>query len=321
MRRNSYTLTEYHTFAASTTTQVDLPESGYITQIDCLLHLNVTGDTAVTPKCTETQDELARIIDSSNIKASRARSYFDISDGRQWKWWNHFNYEGELQMDTLPSAGDTEDIYGLFRYHVGFDPTNPFDPTVPIPGCKLSNLQHNMTWGAATDFGTGYTINSGDMKLTISEITLDEGELESDLWPEGLVDPRVEARVLDIDATYSNLSMEDDVPVGDTLYQTVVMVVDSSDCRTDTNVSAVGVKFPKKRETPWDINWQPLKAKTRSLYRVPASVVGATMIPWEELSGRAVGLDLGAAQVGDARLCFTTTTNSGDIHLLYFAYS
>jgi len=321
VRRNSYTLTEYHTFGANTTTQVDLPESGYITQIDCLLHLNVTGATSVTPKCTETADELARIIDSCTIKASRARSYFDISDGRQWFWWNYLNYEGQMQMDTLVSAGETADLYGLFRIHLGFDPTNPFDPTVVIPGAKLSNLQHNVTWGSASDLGTGYTINSGDMKLTIYEITLDEGELESDLWPDGLVDPRVEARIIDIDAVYSNLSLEDDVPVGDTLYQTVIMVVDSDDCRTDDDVSAVGVKFPKKRETPWDIDWQPLKAKTRSLYRIPSSVTGVTMIPWEELSGRAVGLDLGAAQVGDCRLCFTTEASGGDIHLLYFAYS
>lgn len=279
MRRNVYTLTDKHTFTANTTTTVDLPENTYITQIDCQIKLNVTPGSSVSTK----EDHFGRIIDACSIKASRARTFFDVSDGRQWQWWNYMVYEGQLALDALPAAGGSAtDIYGMFRIHLGFDPTDPFDPSVVIPGPHVSNLEHRITWGSASDLGTGFTINSGEMTLTVYELSLEPGETEASIWTQGLVDPRVEARTIDIDAVYSNLSLTDDVPVGDILYQSLVMVVDSSDNRSDSEVSAVGVKLPKGRETPWDIDWYPLKSKTRSQFRIPSTVTGVTMIPWEE---------------------------------------
>ena len=321
-----YPLTSYHTYAADTTTQVDLPDQGYITQIDCLLHLNVTPDTAVTPFAT---DDLIRIISSSEVKGARARTFFDINDARLWYYWNYFNYEGQLRCDSLPAGGaGATDVYCNFTIHLGFDVTDPFDKSVVIPARNVRNLKHNVSWGSASDLGTGFTVNSGDMKLTVYEVVLPSGTLESEVWPNGFINPRMESRTHTIANAYSNLSLVEEVPVGDIMYQAVVMVTGTvgglATERNDVDITELAVKFPGRRSTPYEYAWQGLKSRTRTLYRTPADVAGVTMIPWEDLGAGPLGLDLTPNQVGDCELRFTTAaalSTGAKLHYLYMLNS
>jgi len=314
MLTQSYELSSYHTYSANDKTTIDLPEEGYITRLDCLLTLNITAGTSVSAE----EDFLARIIKSCRIKAAGARNFFDISDGRVWYWWNYFKQEGQVQFDSAPDANTAAaDYYALFTIHWGYNWRDPFDTTVVIPAVNLSNLQMELEWGAATDLGSGFTVNSGTMKITVYEVTLEPGETEQKIWPAGLINPRFDHRQKTPTSTYSNLGFRDEVPTGDVLYETLVMILDSSDDRTDSDITEIGVDFPKQRRTPISWNWRLRKARSRAHYRVPSDVTGVTLFPWSDVSGREAGIDLVNAQVGDVRMGFTVATANGEINLLH----
>ena len=207
--------------------------------------------------------------------------------------------------------------------HWGINPADRFDRSIVLPAVNLTNLVAKITWGSASDLGTGYTIDASNSKvyLNIYEITLEPSETEEMLFPNGLVSPRFEAVEKSIDAVYSNLGFEIETPVGDYLYETAIIVLNSSGNRSDSDVSEVAVNFPKARSTPFEYDWQPLKAFTRSHYLVTSDVTGATLLPWELVSGRWSGLDARYAAKGDIKLKFTTAASGGKILLLHYMFS
>lgn len=318
MITQSYPASDSIEFAANTKKGIDLPKSGYITQLDLLLTLEV--DTGLTVSAN--QDPISRLIKGITVSASGGQKFLDLTDGRQLYWLDYLKLEGQLHGDTLTTTASQSDVSHEQELiiHWGFDWLNEFDPTVPIPTPRLDNPRIDVTWGAASDLGTGYTIDTSNTKIdvTVHELALDPGETEAERWPDGMISPRIEARTKTIDEIASNLGFERDVPVGDILYETLVMVLNSSGNRSDSEITRVGVKFPKQRRTPYERTWASMMAQTRRKYRIPSSLVGVTLLPWEELTRRAVGIDLKMAQSGDVQLAFTTAVENGTLHLVYF---
>jgi len=320
MLPQSYPLDEKIEFSAGSSDSIDLPQSGYITQIDLLYRLQV--DTAGTVSANE--DGMFRLIKGITVSAGGNIRFFDLTDGRQLYWLNYIKQEGQVSADSLtttPNQTD-QDHYALLSIHFGLDWLNPYDKGVVVPAVRLDNPILRVTWGTESDLGTGYTIDTSNtyIEVTIYELALEPGESEGDRWPRGLVSPRVEPRTLSITETASNLSLEHNVPTGDVLYETLMIVKDSSGDRSDTDVTRVGVKFPKQRRTPWERSWTQIKSATRARYRLPSDVTGVTLLPWEEVTRRAIGIDLKMAQIGDVRLGFNTSTTGGSIDLVHFMY-
>lgn len=318
MLRNTYTHTTSLDFTASTAVRLDLPESGYITQLELLVTLTYDTGSAVSAK----EDAISRLLSAVRMQSSGGKKFLDINDGRQLKYWDYFHTEGQIMEDTLSSTtSQTGEVsYANYIVHLGYDWTDEFDPTIPVPAVTLNNFELEVTWGSSSTLGTGYTVTaaSTNIQVTIHELTLEAGETEADFWPDGIIDPRVEARNISISEVATNLGLESNVPTGDMIYETLMIQYDSSDDRSDTNVTDVGIKFPKERRTPIDLKWRAIKGRTRSKFRLTSDVTGATMFSWEWLTGRAVGLDLRAAQVGDVRFGFTTSVASGSIDLVHF---
>jgi hypothetical protein len=312
---NTYTIDEEHSFSAGSTTQLDIPESGYITEILCLSKISVTAGTSVSAA----EDALARLINAMQITAAGGKNYYDITDGRQGLYREYMRRQGQIQIDSLPSAGNSSTCRMLLVIHPGLNPYDAFDRSIVIPAAELSNLKHKVTWGYASNLGTGYTINSGTMSLTVNEVVLEAGEKREDVWPQGINVPMFEAREIAITATASNLGKTDDVPVGNMLNSVLVMVLNNAGNRTDVNVSDVGIKFPKQVRVPFQNKWYELKARMRAYYNLPSDLTGLALIPLSWVSKRAVGLDLTAAMAGDVKLGFTIDVGSGTIHLLYFS--
>jgi len=286
--------------------------------MNCLLTAVITPGTSVTPK----EDGLARILSSAKIRAAGQESFFEISDGRQWWFWDYFRYEGQVRKDSLPSAGAGQStVYMMLPIHLGFMPRDPFDPTIVIPSAELSNLKLYITWGQNSSLGTGFTIGTATkFSVTIHELTLDPGDVKSDIWRGGLLAPAMESRKSDIASTYSNLGWEDEVPVGGTLFQTVIMIVDSSNDRSSSYISQLGVKFPKQRRTPWEQNWVDFETSMMTEFRTGAQQAGAGLMMWSQLpEATQYGLDLEHAMIGDCKLCFTVDTADGDIHRLHYS--
>lgn len=313
MIQNTYTIDDTHTYTSGSTTQIDIPESGYITEILALSAISITGGTAVSAA----EDALARLIDAMQITAAGGKNYYDITDGRQGFYREYIRRQGQAQIDSMPAVGATATKRMLMVIHPGLNPYDPFDRSIIIPAAELSNLKHKVTWGAASTLGTGFTINSGTLSLTVNEIVLEKGERREDIWPEGINVPMFEAREVTT-VVASNLGKTDEVPVGNMLNSVLVMVLDSSGDRSDSYVTDMGIKFPKQVRTPFESKWYELKARMRALYNLPSDLTGIALIPLQWVSKRAIGLDLSAAMTGDVKLGFTIATASGTLHILYF---
>lgn len=315
MKRNTYTLTDNIAFTANTPVSVDLPRSGYITHISCLLRLDITAAAGATSN----EDAMARVIKAAKITAAGGKNYFDIKDGRVWKYWNYFRYLGQIRDESVPTSGSNNIVRAHFPIHLGFDPFNLYDAKVVIPARDIQNPKMEITWGSSSDIGDNQTINDGEMTLTISEIVLEEGERVEDIFTQGIVTPRFEHRTKSITTTYSDLGLEDEVPVGDTLYMSTIMMLNSAGNRTDSDMTEVGIKFPRRRETPYKVSWQERKASSRLLFSTAADITGASLIPWEFVSLSPFGIDLTLAQIGDVKLGFTIGTSGGVLHILHYA--
>ena len=313
MIQNTYTIDDTHTYSSGATTQIDIPESGYITEILALSAIGITGGTSVSAA----EDALARLIDAMQITAAGGKNYYDITDGRQGFYREYIRRQGQAQIDSMPAANATATKRMLLVIHPGLNPYDPFDRSIIIPATELSNLKHKVTWGAAATLGTGFTINSGTLSLTINEIVLEKGERREDIWPEGINVPMFEAREVTT-VVASNLGKTDEVPVGNMLNSVLVMILDSSGDRSDSYVTAMGIKFPKQVRTPFESKWYELKARMRALYNLPSDLTGIALIPLQWVSKRAIGIDLSAAMTGDVKLGFTIATADGTLHILYF---
>lgn len=316
MRRNIYPMVDNITWAASTENGVDLPETGYITHIDSFFTLNITGGS--TPSANE--DGWWRMFTAATIKAAR-HVFFDVTDGRQWYYWMYHPYKSRLDSDTLPAAtAAAANYYTVLPIHWGLNVYDKFDRTVVVPAVELTNLRFDVTWGAATAGGTDITVNSGNIKNIIYELVLEKGDLKSDVWRKGLLSPRMEADVdASIGSTYSNFSYKKDMPVGDVLYQTLVMVLDSSGNKSRSYISEYRLEFPKGRMNPVEHNWRAQEFITHRDYDLTSRSTGVILFPWGDATGEIAGIDLSSAMKGDVKLGFTVATASGQLHLLHYA--
>lgn len=319
LQPQTYTITDEHTQKDDASTSVNIPESGYIPHMSCLLTATIVGGTTAE----KAEDGLIRLIKSCRITAAGGKNYFDISDGRQWLYREHFRYQGQILKDALPDLGVTSTVYMNLPIHFGVSPYDKFDKSVVLPAVEETNLQHTIEWGAISDLYTsGGEISSATMRITVSELNLLGGETRADVWPKGINLPLMEARQIDIKSEKSNLGQTDDLPVGAILNATTILILDSDDKKSDEGVSEVGVLYPREvRKTPFRSDWIPLKAITRTEFSVPADIKGATHFLWEKVSRRAIGIDMRPMRVGDVQLAFTTEEAGvdGQIHLVYYS--
>lgn len=328
MLNHTYQVTDKVDFSASSTKSIDIPETGYINEMNLLLELYVTPATSVSAN----EDALARIIDALKITAAGGKSYFTVDDGRQLLYHCFHQYQGQLLHDPLPSAGGSATtVRALFPLHFGLDPFDSFDPSVIIPAAELSNLKLEVTWGSASDLGTGYTItpSSSQMRVVVKELTLEKGETRDKIWPDGINVPLFESRSLSLSATASNLGKTDDVPVGSMLHSALIIVLNSSGNRSDTDVTEFGTKYPKLALEEFRIdNFYAIKGINRKQFLLPGTVVGQPsswlsdpkgvfLFKFSEVTGKAIGIDLSTAMTGDVKLGFTVASTGGQILILY----
>lgn len=313
-RFNSYTLPTVHTWVSGATTNVDLPRSGFITHIDHLLRADITA----AGGATALEDGLSRILHAYRISAAGSKNFFSITDGRQWFWWMFHRYLGQLHVDAVPTVGANNIVRMYLPLHLGFDPLNIFDGKVVIPARDLQNLTTQAVWGPQTDIGAAQTINALTLTLNINEVALEPGENVAQFFPAGFLLPRFQV-ANDPLTVQANLGFNDNVPVGDTLYQSTLLVIAAAGTKSDADASEIGVKFPKVRETPMQIDWHTFVKQQRAIMSLPATQVGVGLFLWERISRSPFGLDLKLAQAGDVQLALTTLLGTGTWQRLHYA--
>jgi len=302
-------------FAASSVKEVKLPTEGIVTRYDAILKLNVTTD--ATEGGTPKEDALMRIIKWLRIEGPGAKTYFAVSDGRLLKYRAIYDF-GKFKEDDLPTAaGVTADVRALIPIYFGINPLDRFDTSTVIPALRLSELVMRVLWGAASDLGSGYTINSGQLDIIQYALVPEEGEPLSRFFPSGIPATRMEATTIDINELKSDLGLKHDVPTGDVLYRSLIMITDSADNRSDDEVSEIGVVVEKERFIPLRIPWKLLGDRDVVDYGLDSRITGVAMLDWEEVSGIPLGVDMSGLAEGDVKLGFTTVATGGKIYIMH----
>ena len=223
-----------------------------------------------------------------------------------------------MAEDELPtSASVTQNVYAKYNIYWGFNPRDPFDPSVLLPAELLPNLRLSLLWGDESDLGTGFTINDGEIIVTIRRYDLEEGEKN----PFGkLIEPRMETAEKTIDEVKSDLGFVFKVPVGLILRESLILVTDSADNRSDSEVEEYGVIFAKLDQTPYRVNW---KSHVREIYedlKLKEQIAGLGVLYWRNIArkGEEIGFDTSGYKYGDLELGFTTVQTGGKIRVVYY---
>lgn len=299
-------------YTANTTVSKALERTGLITHLDLLLTVN--QDYAAG---SLQEQALIELIASLAIKDGEGHTWFSVGDGRQLYWKNFIEYQGQVMLDT-PQDGDSGAVdYAMLQIHFGKEPLNPFDPSSGIPAKELAQLTLEVTWANAAAVGSGVTINSASIKITPAIILA--GPQYDAVRPHILL-PSFRWEKHDVASVMGDLGLEKDLPAGTILKYTDLMVVDSSDDRTDSEVTEVGYKKILENTIPFKEAWQTLRGRMRARYGLTADPSGIARINWGEIAGD-VALDLRGRLTGYDKLGFTTAVGSGDIWLLHTAYA
>ena len=332
MRQYTYMNTSEIEYSNNEIVAVDIQRTGYITDISCLLQCTVK--TAAATVNGQFPDNMARLIKSARLY-SGATNFFSVNDGREWFWDTFMHYGGRNlpfiisatakapgPANPFPSAATT--YYLPLRIHLGSQYRNPYDPEVVIPARELSQLKLEVQWGGdQSDFDSDATptfaITSAKLSIMVNEIQLEPGETREAVFPAGTLSPRMEANTYTPPSTApSNLAWKTDVPVGDTIVYSLIIVLDNN-VRSDSVITEVGIEIPKMREKPWRVDWLDLVSNHKLLFDFPflndfgidaaatAHPLGVALFPWSYISGKSEGLDLSAFLPGDVKMSFSGT--------------
>ena len=242
-------------FEANAWKTLKLPEYPGITQIDLLVKLNISTD--ATNGGTPAADAPWSIL--KNIQIVKGGKYPIQATGWLLHVKNYYEHGGYIRADSLPTAaGATADVYFELVIHPGYYPERKDDLTVGINAADEETYLQ-VLWGDASDLGTGYTINSGEIVVTVWHVP--------GAKPRSL--PAWEITEKTIDQTYSDLSLYVDLPVNKLIHKAVIDIRDSSGARSDSVVTEIGLvkTVPQKTELH-RISYDAQKNDDRRRYRV-----------------------------------------------------
>jgi len=302
---HTYTATEVLNYASGTKVAQDIARNGYITEILLKLSCTYNTGTSVEPK----EDGLANLLSSITISTA-GRTYYNVQDGRQALFLAKCQYQDNVRNDSLSTTASQTGLVGYLGIpiHLGLRFYNPADKTIVIPAVKLPSLSLEITWGNDASLGTGYTITSASVSTTITEILLQVGETESNTFPGGILIPRMNAVSKVVNASYANLSLTQDVPVGDLLTWILILVHgNTTGARCNNLVTEFGITFPKEASTPYRVNFQAETIQTRRRWALSQDYKGVVFFPLSLISGNELGYNLSGYQVGDCQVAYTTS--------------
>lgn len=313
MKANHYPVLEELTYAANRSVQLPLPKHGFITDLNLTLVANITAGAAPVPK----QDALFRMLKSIKITGAGAKNFWDMVDGRQLKLDNISKYGTHLREDALPAATVTADVEASMPIHWGFESRNVLDKTMVLPARDISNIALQIDWADATALGAQYTINSMKLIVDVHEIVLGDKESVKSVFPNGLITMKMESHTKEIQSLYSGLSLQDQVPIGDTIYQSQLLVLNAANDRSNSDVSEISIKYTRINETPYHQSWNSFRSDNQRKYDFSAVQEGMGIFDWPLITMEKYGRNAGNDQINDVIMGFSTSATGGRLITLH----
>lgn len=212
------------TWAASSDKQVDLPNEGLITEIECELYLTMNGSIAADSHALA----LWRAVQSIKIEGGGGKTYFGMSGtqmGMMLHYLNLIDFPGKNWHEIVATSQ-----YLSWRIHFGSRPydifgrRNPFDLTCAIPAFKETNLKFTWTTTANDALSVAQTISSATMRLLVHEVLPTKEGIAA--WSKKI--PVSSSEAYDPGATKSDYTAQRDVPTGNHIRRIAIMALDAT---------------------------------------------------------------------------------------------
>jgi len=309
-------LDKKHNYSANAVDTVELPKIGLLT--DLIATLEVQYDTGGGP--SKKEDALARLVKGWSILDGTGKPYFSIEDGRQLKYLNLFQYKGQLRHDDVTTNANqsNQKASAVFKIHPGFKPQINADLSSGIKAEEKLQLISRLTWGAASDLGSDYTIDWATISFIATYAILEPGETFEDIAP-NFVTPLPNMIRSPINNVLGNLAHKVPLPSGGVLVRSTIVVLNSSGNRANDQVSEVGYKTPIMGQEKLRIAWTTLQDQNKGIYDIDTMPTGVAAVNWAQVAG-GVGLDLSEAKAGEHELLFSTLATGGEILILHEMY-
>jgi hypothetical protein len=229
-----------------------------ITRIEWHLEANLT--TSAAPGTA--QDWLWRLVPSLSL-SSPLGNHLTLGDIRPLHFENRLRWGGQFTTPAAPGASATGVLKkALLRFDCGVNPMDPWDLTGGLPA-HLGNLSLAGTWAAATQLGSGYTVNAGTLMRTKLYGVLPE--MDGEAIPRAI--PVVQTYQPQPSANSASLGTTWNFPKGHYLHSIVVMPaagVRPADNRTDTALLDIGIGLPVAgNRQPYYDTWYSFKQEQR----------------------------------------------------------
>jgi len=315
--------------ASADLTPVDLPREGLITEVRVRFKPTLTG------AGVSGQDLIFGGAQNLKIQGDGGHTYLGLSGEEMSRILSYLNiYEFGAPMinlqGTVAAAFTTPSVTWVF--HPGSNPKDPFDMSAVIPARALSTLQALITTSVAA-ISAGDTITAGTYYYEINEV------LDVPV-PAGIMTPTGSTLMKDLTATYSDYSLEIDVPAGAWLRRIILLQEDDTavPLRTDSYMTGVKLKLPRTASAQIESNWDDLVAESAIRYGVactPAQTAGAAADVGAATFGFAAfmkgfaiidlrkyfhpiyGCNLTEYQSGDIKLGLTVGTATGNVYIYW----
>jgi len=301
-------------FQANSTTTKKLPQSGFDCQYELLFTLGYDSSTDYSAA----EDAFARIVKGVAIKDGEGKTWLSYGDGRQLYYKNFLMRQGNVRMDTPETNVSGQTAKMLLILHPGLKPLTTFDKSCGVPTRGLTDPSIEVTWGSHTDTESAGTLTINSLDVSITPATYLPGQI-----PSGADTFVYNARHLSSKPggeTYSNLSWEVELPTGNMVKASYIIVLDSAGDRSNTAVSEVGFKRITENMIPYKAAWSDMQDRLQTILGLSSVPNGVGMINWTEEVEHPM-LNLTDRMRGEDKLCFTTAETGITILVFQQAYA
>ena len=298
------------TAAGASKTNLLLAPMVYTTELLLLLKANITTVAAVLK-----EDTLIRLIKTFVVKGS-TQTYIDI--GTPIHLASLVKVRGDrYQADTVAAAG-TADYFAILPIHLGIGKANNLkDFTVVLPdNSDTSLLQVEVQGGSAADLGTGVTINSVEIQVAQSYLSLNPMQIQR-AFRAGIRTPKITTSIYDLTSLQSNLGARYEVPVKSLLNRTIFTVVDSSGNRSNSQISEVGIINNISTEQPSKLPFILAVQRTMARHELLAMPTGIVCFEWGDIPGGTleVGYDTKSLSSRELQIGASIIATGGKVYV------
>jgi hypothetical protein len=315
--------TQELTQADNTEQKMEIPRDAYIRRIFMRLYMQVNSGSAVSLN----EDNPMSLIKTVRLEDGYGFQYLNCKFA-YLHYLNCFDSEEVQPRKKTPSTASqtNQSAYAFAVFDTRVNPQDPNDISALIPAEELSSLNLFVNWGAEADLdsGSGFNINWAKLQVVIEEVLLTQQEKASLFGSrlERLLKPKISEDVKTIDASYSDLKFQYNLPMGAWLKRSALITI-LNGVRSNALIS----KYQIKQEKPegielatytWDIAQMINKHEYNLADPIESdqiTLAGFVLEDYKDITKILTGLATHGLDLGSITIRANTSTPTGTTQL------